>query len=173
VFGLKRFMLQPRFDVNQSLQVETDGMHNFFAFGPDLHDGDHVKLHDKLASFRFKLPSIRRILPSLVDDHVKFAWNFLARTRSRQTLPGTSLRRRNQVVIQASRSLLAVFLGMFGFTLVAKLTGGRFLGAGLRNLWWANAANSCRNARCLCLVYVQGALAVKDWGLESGQYGER
>ena len=29
VFGLKRFMLQPRFDVNQSLQVETDGMHNF------------------------------------------------------------------------------------------------------------------------------------------------
>src|SRR5215217_7498966 len=112
-----------------------------------------------LASFRFKLPSIRRILLNLVDDHVKhgsehvklslklpcsdaitsnFAWNFLARTRSRQTLPGTSLRRRNQVVIQASRSLLAVFRGMFGFTLVAKLTSGRFLGAGLRNLWWAN-----------------------------------
>jgi len=103
VFRLKRFMLGPRFDVNRTLQVETDGMHNFFAVGPDLHDGDHVKLLDKLASFRVELPSIRRILLSLVNDHVKhgsdhvklcvelpcsheitsnFGRNFLAQTRS-------------------------------------------------------------------------------------------
>jgi len=71
VFGLKRFMLKPGFDVNQTLQVEPDGMHNNFESGPDLHDRDHVKLLEKLASFRLKLPSLRRILPSVVDDHVK------------------------------------------------------------------------------------------------------
>jgi len=34
-------------------------------------------------------------------------------------------------VIQASRSLLAVFVGTFGFALVAKLTSAGFLCAGL------------------------------------------
>jgi len=97
-------MLKPGFDVNQTLQVELDGIHNNFESGPDLRDHDHVKFRDKLASFRAELPSLRRILPSLVDDHVKhesdhvklslelscsdaitsnFGLNFLAQTRSR------------------------------------------------------------------------------------------
>ena len=42
----------------------------------------------------------------------------------------TSLLRRDHVVIQASRSLFAVFVGTFGFALVAKLTSARFLCAG-------------------------------------------
>ena len=71
VFGLRRFMLKPMFDVNQSLQVKTEGMHNFFAVGFDLQNRTHVKLLNKLASFRVELPSIRRILLNLVDDHVK------------------------------------------------------------------------------------------------------
>jgi hypothetical protein len=72
-------------------------MHNWSAFVPDLQNRDHVTLFGKLASFRFKLPSIRRILPNLVDDHVKlslqlpcsdentsnFAWNFLAEAQTR------------------------------------------------------------------------------------------
>jgi hypothetical protein len=118
VFRFKRFMLEPSFDVNQSLQVKPDGLHNFFAFGSDLQNRDHVMLLDKLASFDVKLPSIRRILLSLVDDHVKhesdhvklplelpcsgaitsnFRWNFLARVRSRQTSDETSLLRHDHV----------------------------------------------------------------------------
>jgi len=46
-------------------------MHDMSAAGLDLQNPDHVRLFEKLASFRFKLPGIRRILPSLVDDHVK------------------------------------------------------------------------------------------------------
>lgn len=46
-------------------------MHNLLAFGPDLHKRAHVMSFDWLASFRFKLPSIRRILLNLDDDHVK------------------------------------------------------------------------------------------------------
>jgi len=84
------------------------------------HACDHVKLFEKLASLRFKLPSLRRILLNLVDDHVKhvfehvklsvklpcsnvitsnYAWNFLAEKQSRQTSTETSLLRRDQVVI--------------------------------------------------------------------------
>ena len=57
--------------------------------------------------------------------------NFLVHARSRQTSSKTSLLRRDQVVICASRSLLAIFTGTFGFALVAKLTSGRFSGARL------------------------------------------
>lgn len=64
-------MLDSEHDVNSSLQVKTGSRHNYSAADPDLQDPDHVMLVEKLASFRFKLPSIRRILPSLVDDHVK------------------------------------------------------------------------------------------------------
>ena len=37
VFRLKRSLLQPGFDVNQSLQVEPDGRHNRSASGFNLH----------------------------------------------------------------------------------------------------------------------------------------
>jgi len=53
------------------LQVEPGATHDARALGFDLHKGDHVKLFDQLDSFRFELPSIRRILLNLVDDHVK------------------------------------------------------------------------------------------------------
>jgi len=152
VFRLRRSLLQPGFDVNQSLQVETDGIHNRSASGSDLHDRAHVKLFDLLTSLRFKLPSIRRMLLNLVDDHVKHvldhvrlsvklpcsnaitsncAWNFLAEKPSRQTSTETSLLRRDRVVIQPLPSLPAIFVGTFGLALVAKLTSGRFLCARL------------------------------------------
>ena len=41
------------------------------AFGFDLHNRDHVRLVRLLLSFRLDLPGIRRILLSLIDDHVK------------------------------------------------------------------------------------------------------
>lgn len=66
-------MLDSGPEVNSSLQVKTGSKHNCAAAGPDLQKPDHVRLFEKLASLRFKLPSIRRILPSLVDDHVKHA----------------------------------------------------------------------------------------------------
>jgi hypothetical protein len=117
VLRLKRVMPAPGLDVNASLQVKTGSLHNSPAFGRDLHNRDHVKLFDSLASFRRKLPCIRRILLNLDDDHVKlraelpctdairsgFVRNFLAQTRSRQTLTKTSSLRRDQVVIGASR----------------------------------------------------------------------
>ena len=36
-----------------------------------MHGRDHVDLSNSLASFRRKLPGVRRILRKLVDDHVK------------------------------------------------------------------------------------------------------
>src|SRR5690349_14053634 len=86
VFRLKLFMLEPRRDVNDSLQVETGSKHNSLAFGPDLRKRDHVTLVGKLASFGKKLLSIRRILVSLTTIRSNFVRNFLAQTRSRQTL---------------------------------------------------------------------------------------
>ena len=59
--------------MNRSLQVKTDSIHDMSAAGLELENPDHIRLFEKLASFRFKLPCIRRILPSLVDDHVKHA----------------------------------------------------------------------------------------------------
>ena len=64
-------MFWPRLDVNQSSQVKTHSMFDCSAFGADLHNRDRVKLFDLLLSLSFKLPGIQRILPSLVDDHVK------------------------------------------------------------------------------------------------------
>lgn len=71
-------------------------MHNSSAFRPDLQNRDHVMLFNSLLGICRKLPSIRRILLSLDDDHVKhefehvklnaitsdFARNFLAQARS-------------------------------------------------------------------------------------------
>ena len=72
-FALKRFMTEGRRNVNASLQVETGSRHNLSAFDHDVHGCDHVKLFDWLASFRRRLPSIRRILLNLDDDHVKLS----------------------------------------------------------------------------------------------------
>ena len=71
VFRLKHFMFGCERIMNQSLQVETGSIHEMFAADLDLQTPDHVLLFEKLDSFRFKLPCIRRILPSLVDDHVR------------------------------------------------------------------------------------------------------
>jgi hypothetical protein len=57
--------------VNQSLQVKTGSIHDLSAADLELQNPDHVMLVKRLDSFRFKLPCIRRILPSLVNDHVK------------------------------------------------------------------------------------------------------
>jgi hypothetical protein len=127
VFRLKHFMLATGRDVNACLQVKTRSLRDTSAFGPDLQKSDRVTLFDPLASIRRKLPSIRRILLNLDDDHVRlraklpcliaivsrFARDFLAQTRSRHASCETSLHRRDQVVIDASRSLLAVFVGTF------------------------------------------------------------
>ena len=71
VFWLRRFVLHPAFDVNQSLQVETDALLNSAAFVFDLNDRDHVKLFDSQINIRFKLSTIRQTLAHFVDDHVK------------------------------------------------------------------------------------------------------
>ena len=90
----------------------------------DLHNRDHVKALELLISFRFKLPSIRGILPSLIDDHVKHVFEHVKlegdHVKRRLELPclraisqtslQTSLLRRDQVVIQASRHYLQFFL---------------------------------------------------------------
>ena len=107
-------------------------MFDSLAFDPDLRDRDHVTLFDLLISFRCELSSIREILPNLVDDHVKhafdhvrlsrklpcantitsvFDWNFLAQTRSS---------------CDPAFALLAIFVGTFGLALVAELTSRRF-----------------------------------------------
>jgi hypothetical protein len=77
VFRLKRFMFGTKLDVNASLQVTTGSMHDSSAFGRDLLTRDHVVFFDSLASFRRKLPSIRRILLSLDNDHVKLCAKLL------------------------------------------------------------------------------------------------
>ena len=53
---------------------------------------------------RFKLPDVRGILPNLVDDQVKNVFEHVKL-------------RRDQVVINASRLSLAIFVGTFGFAL--------------------------------------------------------
>src|SRR5689334_18838330 len=58
-----------------------------------------------------------------------FLGNFLAQTRSRQTLTETFLLGRDQVVIPISLFLLAIFVGTFGLALVAEFTRRRFLRA--------------------------------------------
>ena len=64
-------MLAPEFDVISSLQFKHRGKHDLPASTHELRKGDHVKLVDTLPSILFKLPSIRRILLNLDDDHVK------------------------------------------------------------------------------------------------------
>ena len=85
------------------------------------------------------------------------ARNFPAYARSRQASSETSLLRRDHVVIQASRSLFAVFVGTFGFALVTKTHQCWVFVYGTGNSWWANCGNSCRNAKCLCLLYVDSS----------------
>ena len=70
VLCMRTSLLQRRFDVNASLQVERCRRYDSSASSPDLHEPDHVKVIAVLLSFRAQLPSIRRILPNLVDDHV-------------------------------------------------------------------------------------------------------
>ena len=83
-FRLKHFMFESKRVVNQSLQVEIGSKHDMSAADHDLQNFDRVRLLEKLASFRFKLPCIRRILLSLVDDHVKHASDHV---KLRLTLP--------------------------------------------------------------------------------------
>jgi len=71
VFGLRRSLLEPGFDVYLSLQVKPRCMFDFVAFSFDLHNRNHVKPLELLLSFCFKLPSIRGLLLNLIDDHVK------------------------------------------------------------------------------------------------------
>ena len=71
MFRLKHFMFGSERDVNQSLQIKTDSIHDTSAADLDLQNPDHVRLFEKLDSLRFKLPCIRRILLSLDDDRVK------------------------------------------------------------------------------------------------------
>ena len=87
------------------------------VFEPFKLRSDHVKLCPQLPCSEAITSNIDR--------------NFLAQTRSRQTFSETSLLRRDRVVIDASRSLLANFVGTFGFALVTKFTSGRFLCARL------------------------------------------
>ena len=71
VFGSKRFMLAPEFDVISSLQFKHRGKRDLPASAHELHKRDHVELVDTLLSILFMLPGIRRILLNLDDDHVK------------------------------------------------------------------------------------------------------
>ena len=71
VFCSRRSVLHSALDVNSFLQVKDDDMHDRSAPGSDLQNRDHVRLFEKLDSFRSKLLSIRQVLPNLVDDHVK------------------------------------------------------------------------------------------------------
>ena len=56
------------------------------VFRFDLHKRDHVKLFKSLRSFGFKLSSIRRILPNLIDDHVKHVFEPFKLRRDRVKL---------------------------------------------------------------------------------------
>jgi len=131
-----------------------------------MHGRDHVKLFERLASFRRKLPCVRRILHNLVDDHVKpvfepfkhrrdhvklrpelpcpdaitsnFLWNFLAQTRS-----------------SCDRCFAFVTCNFCWnvWTCTGRKTHQWWVSlCEIRNLCWANGGNSCRSARCLCLV---------------------
>ena len=46
-------------------------MFDCVGFSLDLQNREHVKPLELLMSFRFQLPSIRRILLNLIDHHVK------------------------------------------------------------------------------------------------------
>ena len=74
-------VLQSGSDVNSSLQVESGNVFDSLAFDSDLHNHDHVTLFDLLISFRFELSSRRPILPNLVDDHVKHAFDHVRLSR--------------------------------------------------------------------------------------------
>jgi hypothetical protein len=78
---IRRSVLQSGLDVNSSLQVETGNMFDSLAFDRDLRDHDHVRLFDSRSSFRSELSSSRRILPNLVDDHVKHAFDHVKLSR--------------------------------------------------------------------------------------------
>ena len=52
-FRLRTSLLQLGLDVNQSLQVKPHSMFDCAAFGPDLHDHEHVKVFDLLPGFCF------------------------------------------------------------------------------------------------------------------------
>jgi hypothetical protein len=140
VFCLRTSLLSRRFDVHSSLQFKPGSMFDCVVLSFDLHNRDHVKALELLINFRFKLPGIRGILPSLVDDHVKhvfehvklrrdhvklrlelpclraitsnFASNFLAQTRSSCDL--------------CLAFVTCNLVGTFGFALVTKFTSGRF-----------------------------------------------
>lgn len=126
-FALKRVMSGPRRNVNASLQVKTGSRHNLLAFDHDVHQCHHVMLFGWLASFRRKLPIIRRILLNLDDNHVKlspkllcsdaitsnFAGHFHAAGWSRQSAAETSLLKRDQVLISTERDgATALVLGI-------------------------------------------------------------
>ena len=77
----RRSVLQSWLDVNSSLQVESGNMFDALAFDSDLHAHDHVTLFDPRISFRFELSSSRRILPNLVNDHVKHVFDHVELSR--------------------------------------------------------------------------------------------
>ena len=96
VYRSRTSLLLRKRDVNSSLQVKTRSMLDSAAFDPDLQGRDHVTQRALRIRFGFQLPSIRGILPSFAEDHVKlrlelpcfsaitssFVLNFLAQTRS-------------------------------------------------------------------------------------------
>ena len=116
VYCSRTSLLWPRLNVNSCLHVKNGSMLDLSALSLDLHSRDHVMQRALRNRFGFKLPGIRRILPNLVDDHVKHgfehvklllklpcsnaitsdsAWNFPASARSRQVSSKTSLLRRD------------------------------------------------------------------------------
>ena len=68
---LRASLLSRRFDVHSSLQFKPVSRFDCVVLSFDLHNRDHVKALELLFSFRFRLPSIRKILPNLIDDQVK------------------------------------------------------------------------------------------------------
>src|SRR5690349_19695040 len=113
-------MLERGRDVNSSSQVKNGGKHVLSALSHDLRNRDRVMLLNPLPCIWRKLPGLRRILPSLDDDHVKLspelpcpdantsnlAGNFPAQTQTRQILRGTSVLRRDDVVLCRGQDLL-------------------------------------------------------------------
>jgi hypothetical protein len=92
-------VLQSGLDVNSSLQVETGNVFDSLAFDSDLHNHDHVTLFDSRISFRFELSSSPRILPNLVNDHVRHAFDHVKLSRK---LPCT-----NAITSDFDRNFLA------------------------------------------------------------------
>jgi hypothetical protein len=71
VYRSRTSLLLRKRDVNSSLQIKTRSMLDSAAFDPDLQGRDRVAQRALRIRFGFQLPSIRRILPSLAEDHVK------------------------------------------------------------------------------------------------------